>query len=60
MTDNNDEEMRWSPSLYSREREAVDFSMMAHDLSISRMPVVSPVLGEEKGGLSKQVERRKL
>lgn len=46
MTDNDDEEMRWSPPPpCPRERDGIDFSMMAQDWSISWMPVVSPALG---------------
>ena len=57
-TDNDDEEMRWSPSPCPRERDGIDFSMMAHNWSASWMLVASPALGEEKGGWSRQVEKR--
>lgn len=54
-TDNNDEEMRWPPSPCPRERDGIDFSMMAQDWSASWMLVVSPALGEEKGRGNRQV-----
>lgn len=54
-TDNDDEEMRWSPSPCPRERDGIDFSMMAHDWSASWMLVVSPALGEER---NRQVGKR--
>lgn len=48
--DNDDEEMRWSPSPCPRKRDGIDFSMMAHDWSASWMLVVSPALREDTSG----------
>ena len=58
MTDNGDEEMASCPSPCPREREAIDFSMMAHNLSIPCMPVGPPVLGGQRRRTSQQDKRR--